>query len=161
MILIWKRDLRPLVLFRNNEENQPPSGLYPYLSSWKTNIKNIDSCQIFIVLEEAIVLSNPEYIKNTRHSKSHEPRDIIYVLLGDNTGQIVLIEDDERLGKLNKLKKGDRVRVIGAEGNKVFYDIDDIDGILKSREIYLYVKKYTWVENFKNKTETTTPAAVQ
>jgi hypothetical protein len=51
----------------------------------------------------------------------------------------------------------DRIRVTAAEGDKVFYDIDGIEGILKSREIDLYVKESTWVENYKGKTKTTIP----
>jgi hypothetical protein len=155
------RLLRPLVLFRNNEENQPPQGLYPYLSSWKTNIENINSCQNFVIIE-AIVLSNPRYIKK-RHSKSHELKDITYILLGDDTGVIVLIQDNETFGnRLNNLKMDNRIRVIGAKADRVFYDIDGIKGVLKSREIDLYITRSTWFEPCKEKTEITTPpAAVQ
>jgi hypothetical protein len=156
-----KRLLRPLVLFRNNEENQPPSGLYPYLYSWRTNIENINSCQNFVIIE-AIVLSNPVYIKNKRNSKLDKWKNITYVLLGDDTGVIVLIQDNETSDNiLNNLKMDDRIRVIGAKADRVFYDIDGIKGILKSREIDLYVKQYTLVQNCKDKTESTTSAAIQ
>ena len=141
-----KRLLRPLVLFCSTEADEQPKGSYPYLLSWKKQIKDIISCQSFVVVE-AIVLSNPVKIKK-RNSKFDELRDITYVLLGDDTGVIVLIQDDEKFGnRLNNLKMDDRVRITAAEGDKVFYDIDGIGGILKSREVDLYVKESTWVKN--------------
>ena len=62
-----KRLLRPLVLLRSSEDEQPKIS-YPYLSSWKKQIKDIKSGQSFVVVE-AIVLSNPVPIKNIRNSK--------------------------------------------------------------------------------------------
>jgi hypothetical protein len=141
-----KRLLRPLVLFCSSEADEQPKGSYPYLSSWKKQIKDIISCQSFVVVE-AIVLSNPVQ-KRKRNSKFDDLRDITYVLLGDETGVIVLIQDDEKFGnRLNNLKMDDRVRVTAAEGDKVLYDIDGIGSILESREIDLYVKESTWVMN--------------
>jgi hypothetical protein len=107
---------------------------------------------------EAIVLSNPVYIKNKRHSKLDKWKNISYVLLGDDSGVIVLIQDNETFGnRLNKLKMDDRIRVIGAKADRVFYDIDGIKGVLKSREIDLYITKSTWFEPCKEKTKIATP----
>jgi hypothetical protein len=144
---IDKRLLRPLVLFDNSEGNQKPKGSYPYWHSWKKQIKRIECCETFVVVE-ATVLSNCMEINNVnnkKHSKHDKPENITYVLLGDDTGVIILI-DNKNLGKLKKLKKDDKVRVIGAEGNKVYYDIEGIEGILKYRDVDLYVKEYTWIE---------------
>ena len=74
------------------------------------------------------------------------------MLLADETGVIFLIDDDKNSDKLNKFRKGDKVKVIGAEANKVLYR--NIKGMLKYRETDLYIRKETVIKIVESRMQT-------
>jgi hypothetical protein len=148
---IDKRLLRPLILLESSDKPPQSKNLKPSPSSWKTKIKNIDSCPSLVV--EATVLSNPKKIEIQGNCKRDTRYIVTYLLLGDDTGVIVLI--DEKLDKLNQCKMGDKVRVIGAEGKEVLYpDLGGVQRILKYRHTDLYVNKSTCIEKCEDKIST-------
>jgi hypothetical protein len=147
---IDKRLLRPLKLLAS-EEKQQSDNLNPSPSSWTTKIKDIEVCPYLVV--EAIVLSDPNKIKEPRNSKPDATDYLTYVLLGDETGLTVLIEQTHsESSKLDSLKKDEKVKVIGALRKEVCYrDLEGLQPILKFRQTDLYVTEFTRIENSKDK----------
>jgi hypothetical protein len=98
------------------------------------------------------VLSDPREIKNQKNPNPDPADSITYLLLGDETGLTVLIEQTPKeSSKLNPLKKGERVRVIGAKRREVSYrDLEDLQPILKYRQTDLYVDECTCIKNSKD-----------
>jgi len=76
-----------------------------------SKIRNMDKVgDIYIV--EAIVLQQPNSVQvNTRTGGLVSVTD---TLIGDDTGEIRLVGWRENSGELDKIKVGDRIRVIGA-----------------------------------------------
>jgi hypothetical protein len=148
---IDKRLLRPLMLLDSSEKEPPSPNPNPSRSSsWITKIKDIEHRPSLLV--KATVLSNPKQIKKPKNSNPNTKDAITYVLLGDETGLTVLIEEAyKESSKLNRLKKDDSVIVIGAERKEVCYrDLEDLQPILKYRQTDLYVNKFTCIKNSKD-----------
>jgi hypothetical protein len=148
---IDKRLLRPLMLLASSKEKQQSMKLNPSTTSWTTKIKDIEACPSLVV--EATVLSDPKEIIKQRNSNPDQTYAITYVLLGDETGLTVLIEQaNKESSKLNLLKKSDSVTVIGAQRNDVCYrDLGGLQPILKYRQTDLYVTECTHIESSKDK----------
>jgi ssDNA-binding replication factor A large subunit len=83
----------------------------PKLEDTISKIRNMDKVgDIYIV--EAIVLQQPNSVQvNTRTGGLVSVTD---TLIGDDTGEIRLVGWRENSGELDKIKVGDRIRVIGA-----------------------------------------------
>ena len=83
----------------------------PKLEDTISKIRNMDKVgDIYIV--EAIVLQQPNSVQvNTRTGGLVSVTD---TLIGDDTGEIRLVGWRENSGELDKIKTGDRIRVIGA-----------------------------------------------
>jgi hypothetical protein len=139
------------MLLASSKEKQQSMKLNPSPTSWTTKIKDIEACPSLVV--EARVLSDPKEIIKQRKSNPDQTYAITYVLLGDETGLTVLIEQaNKESSKLNLLKKSDSVTVIGAQRNDVCYrDLGGLQPILKYRQTDLYVTECTHIESSKDK----------
>ena len=83
----------------------------PKLEDTISKIRNMDKVGVIYIVE-AIVLQQPNSVQvNTRTGGLVSVTD---TLIGDDTGEIRLVGWRENSGELDKIKVGDRIRVIGA-----------------------------------------------